>query len=346
MNKKARVSIIVPIYRIPEQLLRQCVESCMKQTLQDIEIILIDDGSPDNNGQICDEYAAEDRRIKVIHKENGGVTSARNCGIDSATGEFLMFLDGDDYLEQETCEIISNIQKEKNVDVVLFDQKLVYKDSKKPTPKCGGNPEFFHTNKECRELQARFLDFNGWVGTPTSKLIKLELIRKHDIRFVPIFRTGIEGFIFNVLLFEKCESAYYIHEPFYNYVYNKESITHVPNLDYNYEIIHGLEYLDDFGRTHKVNSSYRVNLLNRVLYVIITIAIQGCFNPINTMSFKEQKQWYNELLQNQLIQEALKKANRFGLNWQRKLMLYLIEHKMYRSLRFFAWLRRIQLGKR
>lgn len=97
------VSIIVPVYKV-EKYLRKCVESILSQTYHDIEVILVDDGSPDSCGKICDEYALADGRVKVIHQTNGGLSAARNAGIDIASGEFLSFVDSDDYIEPEMIE--------------------------------------------------------------------------------------------------------------------------------------------------------------------------------------------------------------------------------------------------
>ena len=93
----AKVSIVVPIYNV-EKYLEQCVDSIINQTLKEIEIILVDDGSPDNCPQMCDEYAKKDSRIKVVHKKNGGLSSARNAGIEVATGDYIGFVDSDDYI--------------------------------------------------------------------------------------------------------------------------------------------------------------------------------------------------------------------------------------------------------
>ena len=93
----AEVSIIVPVYQV-EKYIRQCVDSILAQTFTDFELILVDDGSKDQSGQICDEYARMDTRVKVIHKENGGLSDARNTGMDQASGKYFMFVDSDDYI--------------------------------------------------------------------------------------------------------------------------------------------------------------------------------------------------------------------------------------------------------
>ena len=95
-----KISIIIPIYKV-EKYIRECLDSILNQTFTDWEALLIDDGSPDNSGVICDEYAAKDNRFKVFHKENGGVSSARNLGLEKATGEWVTFIDADDWIEKE-----------------------------------------------------------------------------------------------------------------------------------------------------------------------------------------------------------------------------------------------------
>ena len=99
------ISVIVPVYNV-EKYLDNCVESIVNQTYKDLEIILVDDGSPDNCPAMCDEWAKKDSRIRVIHKENGGVSSARNIGLDNVTGEYIGFVDSDDYLESNMYELL------------------------------------------------------------------------------------------------------------------------------------------------------------------------------------------------------------------------------------------------
>ena len=104
MNQCPKISIIVPIYKT-EQYLQRCIDSILAQTFTNFELLLIEDGSPDNSGKICDKYALIDSRIKVYHKENGGVSSARNLGLDHATGEWITFCDSDDWVNKDWLEL-------------------------------------------------------------------------------------------------------------------------------------------------------------------------------------------------------------------------------------------------
>lgn len=114
-----KVSVIVPVYKV-EPYLRECVESILAQTLEDIEIILVDDGSPDNCGAICDEYAAKDSRITVIHKKNGGLSDARNAGLDIAVGDYIGFVDSDDWIYPKMYEVLYRCAEEDGSGMVTF----------------------------------------------------------------------------------------------------------------------------------------------------------------------------------------------------------------------------------
>lgn len=118
-------SIIVPIYNVAE-FLDECIESLVSQTFAEIEILLVDDGSPDNSGEICDNWALKDERIKVIHKENGGLSSAYNSGLEAAAGDYILFVDGDDFIEPNTCEFLYQTLQERQVEVVIFGSKTIY----------------------------------------------------------------------------------------------------------------------------------------------------------------------------------------------------------------------------
>lgn len=115
---QGKISIIVPVYKVEKELGR-CLQSLLKQTYENIEIILVDDGSPDRSPELCEHYAQRDNRIKVIHKVNGGLSDARNAGLKQATGEFVLYVDSDDYIELDSCERLLNTTDGGKVDIVV-----------------------------------------------------------------------------------------------------------------------------------------------------------------------------------------------------------------------------------
>ncbi len=118
------ISVIVPVYNV-EKYLKRCINSILGQTYNNFELILIDDGSPDNSGNICDEYVLKDSRVKVIHKENTGVSDSRNIGIGQAKGEYLTFIDSDDYISSDMLEIMYNDMIENNAEIVIGGRNIV-----------------------------------------------------------------------------------------------------------------------------------------------------------------------------------------------------------------------------
>ena len=124
------ISVIVPIYKV-EHYLPKCIDSIIHQTYQNLEIILVDDGSPDNCPEICDEYAKRDKRIKVVHQENGGLSAARNSGVEMANGEFLCFVDSDDYIHPKMYEILYKNLKKFKADISICDYNVVFENQNK-----------------------------------------------------------------------------------------------------------------------------------------------------------------------------------------------------------------------
>ncbi len=131
MNENQLVSVIVPVYKV-EQYLPKCIESIINQSYDNLEIILIDDGSPDNCPKICDEYAKIDSRIKVIHKKNGGLSDARNIGIDAAKGNYLYFVDSDDYIGPDSIKYLFNLIKKYNADIAIGGMCITYSQNESP----------------------------------------------------------------------------------------------------------------------------------------------------------------------------------------------------------------------
>ena len=175
----ALISVLIPVFNV-ERYLSRCIESVIKQTYKNIEIILIDDGSKDKSGKICDKYAKKDDRIRVIHKENEGVSVARNLGMDSANGEYIIFVDSDDWIEQQAVELLFSQLSLYDSDLAIGNiSKLTMLDKQKR--KALFELKTFDLN-ESDDLLLFFNSFIYWRG-PWCKIYKTSLIKKHNIRF-------------------------------------------------------------------------------------------------------------------------------------------------------------------
>lgn len=340
-----KVSILIPVYKVPEKYLRKCIESCIGQTLKDIEVIIVDDGSPDNCGKICDEYAACDNRINVIHKINGGLAVARNTAFENATGEFITFLDGDDYLEPNACEIGLKYALKYKVQVVLWNQYTEFSNSTRVV-KSFGDEEIEFQGDQCKKLQARVLDFNGKIAQAFCKLIHREFLLQYNIKHIGELKQGAEGIVFNIALFEHATSAYYIPQPLLHYIYNENSISHSPNEENYYLIVRCFEYIEEYIQGSLNKEILEKNLYNRILYVIVTTGITGYFNPMNKISYREKVVGYKKFLKEPLIQRALEKADFEGLSEQRKFIINCVKANRFWIIAMLAVVRKIQLTKR
>ncbi|MBE5999529.1 MAG: glycosyltransferase family 2 protein [Lachnospiraceae bacterium] len=342
-----QVSMIVPVYKVPEVYLRKCIESCMAQTLQEIEILLIDDGSPDECGGICDEYAGQDSRIRVIHKENGGLCSARNAGFLAARGNWVMFVDGDDWIDADMCRTMLEAGERENVDLVMCGIVREYGHSSQPYHfylrdyASGGK---VYREKECRWLQQQLLVYNGNIAVAYSKLIRRSILEDHQILHDEALRQGAEGLEFNIRLFEKIRSALFLNRPFYHYIYNEESISSSHSEENHAYVIRCFEKIRDLIE----ESENRDRLLpwfdNRLLYVIITTAISGYFNPDNPAPFSEKKRGYAAYLRQPIVEKALRTKNLRGLSRQRRFVLFLIRTRQFRALDVMGRARKWQKG--
>ena len=227
-----KVSIIVPIYNV-ERYLEACIESILSQTYGNFELILVDDGSPDQCGIICDKYATQDSRIKVIHKENQGLGMARNTGLDYATGEFVCFVDSDDWLEQHAIEYWIRAQRKYDADIVMCNYQ-----------KRNDNKEVLYRyeirNKECcyrgKEIEQEI--FWPMIGQESmvredftinmcvwTNLYRRELIESEQIRFLSEREYLSEDICFNLQYLLSCKVAVMIPESLYCYRYNPTSLT-------------------------------------------------------------------------------------------------------------------------
>ena len=265
MYKKVQplISVIVPVYKV-EDYLEKCIQSIINQTYNNLQIILVDDGSPDNCGKICDVYAKKDKRIEVVHKNNGGLSDARNVGINKAKGEYIAFVDSDDYIEKSMYKDMYNLMKKRKADVCICNFYNVE----------GNNKILKNPNKGIQEydkisiLKEILLDTKvqsyAW-----NKLYKKEVF--NNIKYPVGKKYEDIGTTFYIL--EKCNKIIVTGKPEYYYLNRKDSIVNNVNeqtiIDYIELIIKRYDYIEkNLKELDKYNKYYLAKTLITAYYDI------------------------------------------------------------------------------
>lgn len=209
-----KISIIVPVYKV-ESYLDRCVKSLIGQTYQNLEILLIDDGSPDKCPEMCDQYAKIDPRIVSIHKKNGGLSSARNAGLDVATGDFVLFVDSDDYVETDLCQILADSVKE-NCDIYAFRFRRFFDEKQGDPHKGDGSVRYFYG----RDIFEMYINREPFTHMVCDKMFRLGLF--DGLRFIE--GRLAEDLAICFQLFGRAGAAASIDRTLYNYYTREDSI--------------------------------------------------------------------------------------------------------------------------
>ena len=254
--KNDLISIIIPVYKV-EKYLEKCIESVLKQTYTNLQIILVDDGSPDNCGKICDEYAKKDPRIEVIHKVNGGLSDARNVGIAKAKGKYIGFVDSDDYIKEDMYEILINLIKEYDADVSICNLYDVIDGKEYIRNNENGIQEYSRLEILKEVLLDKNIQSYAW-----NKLYKKELF--DEIKY-PIGKK-YEDIGTTFYVFEKCNKIVVTSEPEYYYLKRSDSlvnnVTESTVLDYTDIIIQRYLYTQkNIEELRKYNNYYLAKTL-------------------------------------------------------------------------------------
>ncbi len=218
---KPVVSVIVPVYNV-EKYLGKCLDSIVNQTLKDLEIICVNDGSPDGSLKILKEYAAKDCRIKIINKKNGGLSSARNAGLKHATGDYVGFVDSDDWIEPKTYEAAYLAVKNNNVEMVSWGANIVAEDGDSQTSEMVIDSKRYHEIKLTGLHDWSYELYNKSTVTVWNKLFKLSLIKDKKIYFPEGLLHEDNEFIAKYLIY--CKKVCYLDKYYYNYLQRKDSI--------------------------------------------------------------------------------------------------------------------------
>ena len=310
--EKDLISIIIPVYKV-EKYLEKCIESVLKQTYTNLQVILVDDGSPDNCGKICDEYAKKDSRIEVIHKVNGGLSDARNVGIAKAKGKYIGFVDSDDYIKEDMYEILINLIKEYDADVSICNLYDVIEGKEYIRNKENGIKEYNRIDILKEVLLDKNIQSYAW-----NKLYKKELF--NEIKY-PIGKK-YEDIGTTFYIFEKCNKVVVTSEPEYYYLKRADSlvnnVTESTVLDYTEIIIQRYLYTQkNIEELRKYNNYYLAKTLitahnDIVVLGSISEKMQEKYKELYNLAFdilKNNKKDIDELFndeQKKVIKELIK----------------------------------------
>lgn len=323
-----KVSVVVPIYNV-EKYLNQCVDSLLNQTLKDIEIILVDDGTRDNSGIIADKYRSKFDNVKVIHQDNGGLGPARNTGIENATGEYIAFVDGDDWVQADMYEKLYKIAKKNDCDIVVSghcDYKNGIPVVTKIHPLSG---KTFSSREEISEIRKSL--FGHYPGDkvveafPMSvcmSLYKMEVINRFNLRFKKILS---EDTIFNIAAYSCAKTISFVS--YTDYCYRKEeqaSITKSFSPNKKIQFKEFLMTLRNLASEEDLECQIRAKRM-AIDYCRFYVGIVDGTN----LTIKEKKKYICEFVEDQEIMECWKEYPVATLPLQQRIFYLMTEHKFY-----------------
>lgn len=337
------LSVIVPVYK-SEKYLKRCVDSILCQTYSDLEVILVDDGSPDACPQICDSYQEKDARVVVLHQKNAGVSAARNAGLDHASGAYITFVDSDDYIEPNMYSSMMQTAQKYSCDVVLCDCIKEFPD---------------HKELYTHDIRSGFYDKNQLIDEYYPHLLIMEnveypatisnwlLVFRNDKKFSNIrYIEGIrysEDWLFGACLMYQASSFYYMKgESFYHYCMHEQSATHkyVPDKWNDYETLYK-KMCDYFGNCKDYDFSEQ---LDKVL-LFLTYNAVGEILFTQEFKMRQNVNRAKKILSKKYVRSMFSriKIHALQISWKLKIITYIYKYPIV--LRLFAYFRDLKRRK-
>lgn len=341
------ISVIVPVYNV-EKYLDRCVQSLINQTYKNLEIILVDDGSPDNCPAMCDEYAKKDSRIKVIHKKNGGLGFARNSGLDIATGKYFAFIDSDDYVDLDYYETLYKAVSSGDYDVAL----------------CGMSSEFNGIKKHGRHIfSGNTFDQGGVMnillpsmlgadkygkndsGISACKAIyKLSLVKDNNIRFVSEREYISEDAVFDIELYRYVKSAIVTDGCGYYYCYNGSSLSHSYKPDRFEQIKKLCDYELGLVKDYPSGVICAERIINTFLGNVRVVMKHEAAHFCETKNLSDLLK-IKSLVKDSYLQKIIREYDYSNLPAKQKISCICIRHKLWLTSFVFAQLQNKSKGK-
>ena len=331
MDKKGLVTVVVPVYNV-EKYLDRCVESIVNQTYRNLEIILVDDGSPDNCPQMCDAWAPKDPRIRVIHKKNEGLGMARNTGIENATGEYICFFDSDDYILPDTIEKTYSRAIAEQAEVVVFgfsnvDAEGNITPGRVPSP----SEQTFRDEAVCEEFLPELVapdpNRNGkcrFYMSVWTMLFSVEALKRADWKFVSEREIISEDVYFLLGLFRHIRSVAVVPEALYCYCDNRTSLSRKYLPGRYAKIRNFYEESNALSDRLEYGEEIRYRLAKPYIHFTITALKQ---EMASNRPFTEKKQSVSEILRDPLLQKVLEEHKADRVNWKQKSLFWTIRNK-------------------
>ena len=328
------VSIVVPVYNV-EKYLEECINSILLQTYNNIEILMINDGSTDNSGYICDLYKKKDKRINVFHKKNEGLGLTRNYGLSKAKGKYVMFVDSDDYILKNAVELlINNLQKNDTVIAgytkVSDNGKILYEEKYKK--------EKFINKSVKNKLLPRFVGSlpsvkDSIFTTVCAKLYSMDLIKKYNIKFKSEREFQSEDLGFQFEYFRYSKSVCVIERSVYYYRFNPNSLTTKYKKNRFSETLKVYNYINDSILFLELpQSTFLRN--KKMLFVQIRACLSQESKRISKKSRRERIKSVKQIVDNKIVVEAVNNYPINLLNFKQKIFLKLLKNKNYNILLF------------
>ena len=300
-----KISIIMPVYKV-EAYVGKAIESILAQTFTEYEFLIVDDGTPDKSGQICDAYAKKDRRIQVIHKENGGAPSARNTAIAMAKGKYVYFLDSDDWAEKTMLADMYALAEKTQAQLVVCGFYIdTYYGKRHISEKVCVDNRVYTDAKTFREQAYRYFDRN-MLYTPWNKLYRMDVIREHELYFP---KTLWDDFPFNLSYLDQIERITFSTNAYYHFIRARaesETAAYRPDMYEKREEEQGWmeELFRSWGVTNKPTQEMVARrYIERVVGCIANVTSSKC-----TLSGKERRVQIKKMLDNPRVDWALKRA--------------------------------------
>lgn len=331
--KVPKLSIIVPVYNV-EKYLDECVNSLLSQTLEDIEVILVDDQSPDNCPRICDEYTHKDSRVQVIHKKNAGLGFARNSGLDVAKGEYVTFVDSDDKIYPHAYQKLCNIADKNSLDIVRFECNRFKDDGSHSAERYDASLNILDKPREIRQTALEIFCDSQDIhrksvirgGSSCMAIFRRSVIEANQLRFVSEREYISEDLMFCFLFYLCSKKVGWVPNTYYHYRINANSLTRSVRLD---RMERSAEYSKAVEQMFLENG-FKEDTLHYIwgYYLgLVRVSVKSVF--LSELKFSEKRKWFKKQTKNPYFMKVIVQYPKPLLSFKQRVSLWSMKNRLF-----------------